>query len=212
MQSSAGVAGRALIMLLCVVGIPIVALSDVSWSDMLKKLEDFPWPTVVKDSLGSWSSSDAPAQSDAPPFVHFDAPKTTPDSPRTLEDVPAATPAKPVQSSILPVSFQSPVGSAPEASACIASQDTPENLTRLSDLGTDPFRGIQERLKSLGATYYLLESWGTQRQTYRFYCKTAIGGSSDYTRCFEATHADPVQAMLQVLHKVEAQKADIAVH
>jgi hypothetical protein len=39
---------------------------------------------------------------------------------------------------------------------------------------------------------------------YRFYCKMAVGGSAHYTRCFEATHADPVQAMGQVLGQVEA--------
>jgi hypothetical protein len=38
---------------------------------------------------------------------------------------------------------------------------------------------------------------------YRFYCKMAVGGSAQYTRCFEATHADPLQAMVQVLRQVE---------
>ena len=54
----------------------------------------------------------------------------------------------------------------------------------------DQFRAIQERLRQLGATYYLLESWGNQQQLYRFYCKMAVGGSAQYTRCFEATHAE----------------------
>jgi len=68
----------------------------------------------------------------------------------------------------------------------------------------DQFHAIQERLRQLGATYYLLESWGNQQQMYRFYCKMAVGGSAQYTRCFEATHAEPLQAMVQVLQQVEA--------
>ena len=53
-------------------------------------------------------------------------------------------------------------------------------------------------IAQLGATYYLLESWGNDQQLYRFYCKMAVGGSADYTRYFEATDADPLQAMLGV--------------
>jgi len=70
----------------------------------------------------------------------------------------------------------------------------------------DPFHSIQVRLRQLGARYYLLESWGSERQLYRFYCKMAIGGSADYTRYFEATNADPLQAMVQVLQQVEKWK------
>ena len=66
------------------------------------------------------------------------------------------------------------------------------------------FGDIEHRLQVLGATYYRLESWGNEQQLYRFYCKVAVGGNADYAHCFEAVHADPRQAMLQVLHQVEA--------
>jgi len=66
------------------------------------------------------------------------------------------------------------------------------------------FRDAQERLRQLGATYYLLESWGSQEQLYRFYCRVAVDENADYTRYFEAIHADPFQAMRQVLQQVEA--------
>jgi hypothetical protein len=62
---------------------------------------------------------------------------------------------------------------------------------------------IQNRLQKLGATYYVLESWGDERQLYRFCCKMAVGGNADYVHCFEATHADPLRAMQQVLRDVE---------
>jgi hypothetical protein len=68
----------------------------------------------------------------------------------------------------------------------------------------DPFNQVQERLRQLGATYYLLESWGGQQQLYRFYCRMAVGGNPNYTRYFEAIDAQPLKAMSQVLDQVES--------
>ncbi len=69
------------------------------------------------------------------------------------------------------------------------------------------FAAIQDRLRKLGATYYLLESWGSRDYLYRFYCKVAVGGNPDYTHFFEATHSDPLEAMDEVLRQVEAWRA-----
>jgi hypothetical protein len=66
------------------------------------------------------------------------------------------------------------------------------------------FASIQQRLRELGATYFLLESWGAQGQLYRFYCKMAIGGNANYHRYFEATGTDPIRVMSKVLKEVEA--------
>ncbi len=63
---------------------------------------------------------------------------------------------------------------------------------------------LQSRLRQLGATYYLLETWGNQRQFYRFYCQMAVGGNAGYTHYFEATNSDPLGAMADVLRQVEA--------
>ena len=71
----------------------------------------------------------------------------------------------------------------------------------------DPFLHTQKRLQQLGATYYLLESWGGQQQLYRFYCKMAVGGNPNYTRYFEAIESDPLRAMSQVLGQVESWRA-----
>ena len=46
---------------------------------------------------------------------------------------------------------------------------------------TIPFTTIQNRLRQLGATYYLLGVLGGQQQRYRFYCKMAVGGNPNYT-------------------------------
>jgi len=71
----------------------------------------------------------------------------------------------------------------------------------------DQFTYIQERLRELGATRYLLEYWGDQRQLYRFYCRIAIGGNANYTHYFEATDSEPLEAMSRVLRQVEAWRA-----
>ena len=65
---------------------------------------------------------------------------------------------------------------------------------------------IQHRLRQLGATYYLLELWGSEGQ-YRFYCKMALGGNPDFSRYFEATDSDPLRAMAKVLAQVESWRA-----
>jgi hypothetical protein len=66
---------------------------------------------------------------------------------------------------------------------------------------------MEERLRDLGATYYLLELWGSDQRMYRFYCKMAIDGNPHFTRYFEDTHTSPVQAMQSVLAQVEAWRA-----
>ncbi len=71
----------------------------------------------------------------------------------------------------------------------------------------DRFTYIQTRLRELGATYYLLESWGAQGQYFRFHCRMAVGGSQGYTRHFEATESDALQAMSRVLEEVESWRA-----
>lgn len=72
---------------------------------------------------------------------------------------------------------------------------------------TQQFTHIQDRLRRLGATYSLLESWGTREQLFRFYCRVAVGGNPNYTHYFEATDSDPLTAMARVLRQVEAWRS-----
>jgi hypothetical protein len=213
MQSSAAVAGRALIMLACVVGIPALALSGASWSEMLKKLQDFRLPAILDLASASSSVSSSPSPDEAPRFtpsnpmgasatVGGPAQLAQADVPSPLD--PMLAPAAPAPSAVVPAGYLAPAELAliqPPA----ASGDE-ENATAASAPASDPFHHVQDRLRQLGATYYLLESWGNEQQVYRFYCKMAVGGSADYTRCFEATNSDPLQAMLQVLRQVETQR------
>lgn len=212
MQSSAAVAGRALIMLVCVVGIPAWALSGSSWSDMAKKLQDFRWPAILNPASASTSSSpnDAPrfaqsrvtggpatARESAPLAQIVVNPTRMPESAATSTQPPAPAP-----SDVVPVGYQT---SAPTELAAIPQSSG--NAGDASLLTADQFRSIPERLRQLGATYYLLESWGSDQQMYRFYCKMAVGGCADYTRYFEASHSDPLHAMQQVLQQVEAWRS-----
>jgi len=99
---------------------------------------------------------------------------------------------------------------------------TPRSLrpfpTRISDVdpadrsapsapATDQFTYVLGRLRELGAVYYLLETWGSEGHWFRFHCKMAIGGNPSYTRHFEATDPEPIQAIGRVLSDVEAWRA-----
>ena len=96
------------------------------------------------------------------------------------------------------------VGGFPGTAAALSNGALPSGAVRpparnAAD-GVDQFTYIQQRLRSLGATYYLLESWGA---TYRFHCRVAVGGNPNYTHHFEETNADPLRAMATVLRQVE---------
>jgi len=82
----------------------------------------------------------------------------------------------------------------PEAKLNPASADSPDRFTYVTD-----------RLRELGAVYYLLETWGNER--FRFHCKMAVGGTPGYNRHFEATDRDAMQAMGKVLSEVETWRA-----
>jgi len=69
------------------------------------------------------------------------------------------------------------------------------------------FDTMHRRLEQLGATYYLLETWGRGGELYRFHCKMAIGENPNFTRQFEATDSDPMVAMRRVLDEVESWNA-----
>ncbi len=71
----------------------------------------------------------------------------------------------------------------------------------------DPFAYIQQRLRALGVTDYLLETWGMEGEFYRFYGRATVGGNPDHSRYFEATDRDPFEAMIRVLADVESWRA-----
>lgn len=96
---------------------------------------------------------------------------------------------------------------APEAGRAPTMGAGPSGQAPQTPSTVDQFTYIQDRLRQLGATYHLLESWGSREQLYRFYCKVAVGGNPNYTHYFEATDSDPLRAMTRVLGQVEAWRA-----
>jgi len=63
---------------------------------------------------------------------------------------------------------------------------------------------IEQRLRELGAERYLLERWGAEQQLYRFRCEMPFVGRTGFHQHFEATADSALQAMNEVLHKVDA--------
>jgi hypothetical protein len=103
---------------------------------------------------------------------------------------------------------ENPTPSRGDASPLDQSRGTPALAgTQAATSGSDPYTVIQDRLRQLGATYYLLESWGDQDRQYRFFCRMAIGGNAQCTRSFWSIDTDPFQAMRQVLQQVEAWRS-----
>ncbi len=228
-SSSAALIFRALIMLGFLAAIPFVAMSGNSLPDsMREKVEKFlpksllnggSLNKIVSELFGGKSSEKKTAEAPltaAPSLVETPAAASQQEAGPNAEPagIPASISAAPrnfasdgreiplranpeTASPVTPVGYQSPINSATA---------TPNLSAAASDSEANPFLSMQKRLKDMGATYYLLETWGNQEQLYRFYCKMSVGGSANYTHCFEATHADPLQAMRDVVRQVEQWK------
>ena len=189
MRSSATVMCRALVMLVCVVAIPLVALFGTSARDFVSGF--------LAGHKDAWPAEARPLLSEAPRFEP--GPQPTAPGPGVQ-----GVPPTPVGSTAhAPPLARQPVGKpravpAPQRGTISASYETP------APVATDPLTEIQRRLRELGATHYALEFWGDREQLYRFSCEVAIGAGSNYNRHFEATDADRLQAMARVLQEVEA--------
>lgn len=112
----------------------------------------------------------------------------------------------------MPVGYQQDT----TADGMIARSDPQQALPSSEGLATDGFSAeasadrlaqMQQRLKELGASYYLLESWGNRGEYYRFQCRMPLGRGRGAFRCFEATDSNALQAMARVLDRIEAWKS-----
>jgi hypothetical protein len=72
-----------------------------------------------------------------------------------------------------------------------------------TNAGDEKFHRAEARLRELGATYYMLESWGADNSQYRFVCKMAMNGNPGMNQFFQATKNDAWGAMEDVLAQVE---------
>ncbi len=67
----------------------------------------------------------------------------------------------------------------------------------------DRLKYVLGRLRKLGATYFVLDTYGDEIREFRFYCKMSVGGNPRVTKPFQCFDGDPLKAMTQVLKQVE---------
>ena len=113
-----------------------------------------------------------------------------------------------------PVTQQSAVGMNPASTVLVNAKPQPSSplpghadSANAAPAANAGFEQIEHRLRDLGATYYLLETWGTTNQQYRFHCKISVAGTPDNTRSFDAADQDPIRAMRRVLEQVEQYRS-----
>jgi hypothetical protein len=195
-QSSPATAIRALVMLSCLVVVPAVAVSGKSLPEMFERLVDRNWPAAVQE--------EEPVRGVAEDLTWRIPPESAYEG-QISEELSGGWPA--VEASADPQGSSAP----PAAGLVPVHRSSPmppaEPVADSPVPRTDGFREVEQRLRQLGATYYLLESWGQSKQLYRFYCRVAVTGSPEYTRYFEATDTDGLSAMREVMDEVEAWRA-----
>jgi hypothetical protein len=254
MHSPTAIAFRALLMLLCLVSVPLLAIFGKDLPEQIRTLLDRhlsrsqaaplagapptvggltmgtygQTPTLLGQSPGSTSqeaalfTSGQPIAPDASMSAGIQPPHAWPDyvagGPTPPPSPPLAAPNMPTAEGIHPVGrdpreMYSPSGPptcpVPPAGTSGTALTSPAVWNGAAPPAAQPevFREVEHRLRQLGATYYLLETWGPRNDRYRFYCKMAIAGDSGVNRCFQATDSDPLRAMQEVLHQVEAWRS-----
>jgi hypothetical protein len=209
-QSSATIAFRALVMLVFIIGIPLVAFNGASLPDQAKKLLEKVRPAIAS-FISTKTSNTLP---EAPPYgVKSQNMLAVPGPTSIGMSNPPGQLAANNRPNLLPpqaLGGSSPGFSQPASNIVPADYQAPVELNinnkgyNSAQTDTNPFMTMQDRMRRLGATYYLLETWGNQRQFFRFYCQMSVGGNSSYTRYFEAINANPLEAMADVLRQVES--------
>lgn len=179
-ESPATMAFRVLVMLFFVVAIPVAALVGTPLTSWVQK--------VLEHQLGIEFGAGAKVE--------------------TADAPPSATPPQPVQVPANAMPAPQPVGGAVQTNYVPAPQEVapnsgdPAGAKRL--LESNDFSAIQTHLRQLGAVHSQLETWGADGKLYRFHCRVSLNGSQNLVRFFEARHADPAQAMAEVMRQVEA--------
>ena len=117
--------------------------------------------------------------------------------------------AKPPEATIRDVTATGNSPGAPASSPyASAAGGVADSAGGAAGAGTDEkFRQAEMRLRELGATHYMLETWGPDNSRYRFVCKMAVGGNAEVNRYFQAIDDNPWQAMQSVLAQVEQWRA-----
>jgi len=186
MESSTGVMFRALVMLTCLVVIPTIAIFGKSLPDVFKTKLLGSQPAAAAFGPTGSPSQFQPMAPGAPAAMR-------PAAPAEFDPPMTAVPARP-----MPQAETAPLQAPPVV---------PVGYNAPATHITDRFLAAERRLRQLGATHCLLESWGNDGHFYRFRCDMAVGGNPAYARYFEATDRDPAQVIGRVLHQVETWRS-----
>ncbi len=211
-QSSSTVMLRALVMLACLVAIPLAAIFGTSMPEIARKL-------LSANGSAQRASADGPDRHDSQfePMPQVNAASMLPTPPTDGQARPMVPgshgpnlPVNPPLSAVVSASYET-VGPASESPG---TSDWRQNgapallpTQQRAPTAFDQFTQIQQRLRQLGASYYLLETWGSDGQSYRFYCRLPIQGDRTNSRYFEVIDSDQLRAMDRVLRQVEAWRA-----
>ncbi len=192
MRASTVNLARGLFMLGCLIVLPAIAVFGLPISDQVASLLS----RFGQVPGGEVSRSGPPEEPSAGPETSVYAGGTDPGT--------SVSPGGNVSNSIAEPSPQMAFDPNLFPASCDAPIYSPRSPD--SEKGVGFFRGIQERLRDLGATYYRLESWGEGGEFFHFQCRVAVDGHTNFTRHFEATGDDPLNAMDAVLREIEGWK------
>lgn len=180
---------RVVVMLSCLILVPLAAIFGSAFPELVK--------TQLVDRIKSLAGIEHESQPAAPIPASPTSSKpavAAAEAPRWNTD--EATPAW--QPGVTPATAHQVEYSAP-ASAPTLPGATPTTEVR----AVDHFTEIQQKLRTLGASHYALESVGQAGNMYRFHCTMTAPGNGR-VQPFEAIDSDPLQAMAKVLAQVEA--------
>ncbi|MBX7165100.1 MAG: hypothetical protein K1X74_02005 [Pirellulales bacterium] len=196
---------RLLVMLLCLVALPALAICGAPVSKLFRPLVNCDWQkeaeTFVKRFKKAWSDASVEEPIELEPPAAVDPPSTL--KPETIAAAPQPATGELALASHTADALPPPHG----GQAQRAQGNSPGAIqppVSLSAADADPFQALQRQLRDWGATYYKLETWGAGGELYHFHCRMAIDRQGLATRHFESTTADPLAAIQQVVREVEA--------
>ena len=238
MQNSAVMAIRATVLVVCLIAVPVIAISGKDAPEFVKSLIRDYTGTPANAASAKPGSADAPvfrpgllaATTESPLPATAAAPAPLPSS--ELVAVPelsgnGTTSPRPISSAFSDPQAKRQTPAAIPAVTTVAHQvDSPTATQTAADrqapagpgdgdfnggrFTRDYFRAAEARLRALGATYYLLETLGSAGEQYRFVCKVAAAGQGGQPLAFFAVDRDPLAAMNDVVRQVETWRSHLS--
>ena len=111
-----------------------------------------------------------------------------------------------------PVSPKATTSSQPTPQPQAATKQYPEQYAGFESsvessvtppIAESEYSTLERRLRQMGVNYSMLESDGNDGGRFRFLCRVALPGGSTKYQKFEAVGSQPIDAMRQVVAKVE---------